>query len=782
MTDQAETPDLSKRAFDRLRRGMERTVEFFRKNQREDGHWVAELEGDALLQSETILLLAFLGEENSDLARRCAQRLEATMLPDGGWEMYPRAGADVTNSVKGYFALKLTGRSAASEPMRRTRDKVLAGGGAERVNSFTRFYLALLGQIPYSQTPAVPPQMIFLPKWFPINIYAMSSWSRTIFVPLSIVSALAPVKRIEPERGIRELMTTEPENWPPLVCPGRELTPGRLSWDAFFRSADRFLWRCRRWGLTPFRRWALQKAKVWTVRHFRKSDGPGAIYPPIVWAWIAFKAMGLADDSPEVTACRKEFEALVIDDGAQTRVAPCKSPVWDTVLAAKALRLAGVEADDSMMTRAETWLLDRQTTEPGDWRNNVKTSPGGWAFEYNNEYYPDCDDTAMALMVLGGSFPEGERNRPLLAGPPAAPRGEPIEPHRREDAIAAGRRWLRAMQNRDGGWAAFDRGNTRELLCRVPFADHNAMIDPSCPDLTGRVLESFARQGYHLRNGERFLRRTVRYLRRQQRPDGSWFGRWGVNYIYGTWQALTGLSAVGVPTDDDAVQAGARWLLSVQQSNGGWGESADSYRDESLKGKGSATASQTAWAVMGLIAAGEADSDAVRRGVEFLLDRQREDGRWDEPEFTGTGFPQVFYLRYHYYSVYFPLMALGLYAANLSSLAGRPNAAAFRSPTEQSAKQSAESNEKASSARLTLFRSEESDESETDDSDRAYLIPFRSESKPMFGAVTAIAGCPPLYLYEGDSVSASDEYGSEDYGPAEYVPAEIPFPLRIFVG
>ena len=665
MADPSSVTVLSGHEFDRLRWAIERSVAFFRKNQRQDGHWVAELEGDALLQSETILLLAFLGEEKSELASRCAEWLEATMLPDGGWEMYPDAGADVTNSVKGYFALKLTGRSASSEPMRRTRDKVLALGGAEKVNSFTRFYLALLGQIPYDQTPAVPPQMIFLPKWFPINIYAMSAWSRTIFVPLSIVSALAPVKKIEPERGIRELMKTEPDHWPPLVSPGRKISAG-LSWDAFFRALDRAIWRCRKWGWTPFRKSAILKAKVWTVRHFRKSDGPGAIYPPIVWAWIAFKALGLNDDSPEITACRKEFEALVIHDGARTQVAPCKSPVWDTVLAGKALRLAGVEPDDSMITRAEAWLLDRQTTDAGDWRSNVKTSPGGWAFEYNNEYYPDCDDTAMALMVLGGSFPEGEKNRRLFAGNVSPMRGEPIAPRRREDAIAAGRRWLRAMQNRDGGWGAFDRGNTNELLCRVPFADHNAMIDPSCPDLTGRVLESFARQGYQLRTGDRFLKRTVRYLRREQRKDGSWFGRWGVNYIYGTWQALTGLAAVGVPASDPAILAGARWLCSVQQPSGGWGESPDSYRDESLKGKGTASASQTAWALMGLIAAGMADSGEVKRGIEFLLARQTDEGRWDEPQFTGTGFPQVFYLRYHYYSVYFPLMALGLEAANVS--------------------------------------------------------------------------------------------------------------------
>lgn len=683
-----------------LIRAIQKTVSFFRQNQGPDGQWAAELEGDALLQSETILLTAFLGEEDSELARGCAKRLVETVLPGGGWEMFPGAGPDVTNSVKGYFALKLTGHDPASEIMAGTRETILRLGGAERVNSFTRFYLALLGQIPYDQTPAVPPQMVLIPNWFPINIYSMSSWSRTIFVPLSIVSALQPVRRLPPEKGIRELMIRSPKKWPPLQCPGRKVSKNPFSWDFFFRFIDKTIWQCRRLGWTPLRQKGIEKAKEWTLSHFRESDGPGAIYPPIIWAWIAFKTLGSADDSPEIVRCRDEIERLTIREETDDsiRIAPCKSPVWDTALVIKALRLSGVMNDDPAIRRGEEWLLRQQTRVPGDWNQNVSVPPGGWAFEYNNPFYPDNDDTAMALMVLSGRFSEGEINAryfrvdhddetetPPLSNaaertgnlhpdrnaiPPdptsSSPAADPVssaEAESKERQVAAGEKWLLAMQNKDGGWGAFDKGNTRKILCRVPFADHNAMIDPSCPDLTGRVLESFGRRGYRLSGNHPFLDRCLAFMKTEQEADGSWFGRWGVNYLYGTWQALTGLAAVGVDPQEEAVRAGANWLLAQQQSCGGWGESPDSYRDPALKGKGTPTASQTAWAVMGLIAAGYENHPAALRGIRYLIETQRTDGRWNETAFTGTGFPQVFYLKYHYYAVYFPLMALAVYAS-----------------------------------------------------------------------------------------------------------------------
>ncbi|MCL2004654.1 MAG: squalene--hopene cyclase [Planctomycetaceae bacterium] len=678
----------------KLRHGIAATRQFFFNHQHPDGYWVAELEGDALLQSETIMLLAFLGEEETELAKECAKHLLDTQLQDGGWGMYTDGKSDVHNTVKAYFALKLTGHDPAADYMQKARVRALELGGVDKVNSFTRFYLAILGQIPHNVCPAVPPQMMLLPNWFPINIYNMSAWSRTIFVPLSIVSALAPVRNLPPEKGIQEIFVKKPEEWGPLVAPGKTLTKNPFSWDYFFRFCNSAMWLCRRWGVTPFRKLSIEKAKQWTLEHCEKSDGPGAIYPPIIWAWIAFKALGYADDSKEVQYCRKELEALIIrnEERGSVRVQPCRSPVWDTSLTLKALMLGGLTISHPAVRKGVQWVRSRHIKEPGDWTVQWKKRlpatqatrrTGGWCFEFNNAFYPDCDDTAMALMVLAGRFEESGGQLPPDLRITAVENVESLDEAKQcmletadtQAALDSGLRWLLGMQNKDGGWAAFDRDNNKEFLCKVPFADHNAMIDPSTPDLTGRVMESLGRLGFRVgKNPE--IDRVVAYMKKEQQADGSWFGRWGVNYIYGTWQALTGLTAVGVPTDDKAIQAGANWLLAHQHQSGGWGESPDSYEDSSLRGTGTPTASQTAWAVMGLIAAGKIDdADASRlalrgeadcpvtRGIKFLLDRQRPDGTWYEPEYTGTGFPLVFYLKYHYYSVYFPLMALSLYAS-----------------------------------------------------------------------------------------------------------------------
>jgi len=645
-----------------VRRAIHRTRQWLLARQQPDGSWCAELEGDTILESETILLLAFLGEEDSDLARRCAAYLLEKQLPEGGWAMYPGGGVEISGSVKAYFALKLTGHDPGAEFMRRARAAILAHGGADAVNSYTRYYLALLGQISYEQCPAVPPEIVLAPTWFPINLYAVSSWARTIIVPLSIISAMRPVRRLEPRQGIRELFIREPENWPPLRCPGLKGGTGPLSWDRFFRTIDGLLKWCQRRRFLPLRKKALAAAERWMITRFDQSDGLGAIYPPIVWSIVALKCLGYPDDSPESEYCRKQLRDLQLDDlkTGTTRLQPCKSPVWDTAITIRALAAAGVPAENSALREAVRWLLDRQIRRPGDWAQTVRAEPGGWCFEYANDFYPDCDDTAMALMALQTQF---------AAPAPAREAGEtPAEVRRRVDAleqtvaaIDRGLRWLQAMQNRNGGFGAFDRNNDREFLCHVPFADHNAMIDPSTPDLAGRVLEAMGRLGR--RAGDPGVDRAVAYVRRSQHADGSWFGRWGVNYIYGTWQAVTGLVAVGVPADDSAVIAGAQWLLKHQQPNGGWGESPDSYASPELRGQGPTTASQTAWALLGLLAAGLHDHPAVERGMRYLLQTQNEDGSWTESEFTGTGFPQVFYLKYHYYPIYFPLLALAQWLA-----------------------------------------------------------------------------------------------------------------------
>jgi squalene-hopene/tetraprenyl-beta-curcumene cyclase len=652
---------------------IRRTRQWLLAQQHPDGHWCAELEGDTILESETILLWAFLGCEDSELARRAARYLLEKQLPGGGWAMYPGGGVEISGSVKAYFALKLTGHDPSAEYMQRARGAILAHGGADAVNSFTRYYLALLGQISYEQCPAVPPELVLLPRWFPVNLYAMSSWSRTIVVPLSIVAAVQPVRSIPPERGIRELFLREPKNWPPLRCPGMQGGTGLVSWDHFFRTINkglRFLQR-RRW--MPFRRRAIAAAEQWMLRHFQRSDGVGAIYPPVVWSIIALKCLGYADDSPEMQYAHKQLDELLIDEPRRgtARFQPCKSPVWDTAITLRALAASGVRADSPAMRRGAEWLLEKEVSRPGDWARSVDAQPGGWYFEYANEFYPDNDDTAMVLMALqtqaGETLPVCDALPPelRLVAELSAPRPELWQQihaiHRVAGAIDRGLGWLLAMQNDDGGWGAFDHNNTRQFLCHVPFADHNAMIDPSTPDLSARVLEALGRLGR--RHGDPAVDRAVAYLRRTQEPDGSWYGRWGVNYIYGTWQVLGGLAAVGVPQDDPAVVAGVQWLLAHQQPSGAWGESADSYADPRLRGQGPPTASQTAWALLGLMAAGASQHPAVARGIAYLLQSQDRDGTWEERPFTGTGFPRVFYLRYHYYPIYFPLMALAQWAA-----------------------------------------------------------------------------------------------------------------------
>jgi squalene-hopene/tetraprenyl-beta-curcumene cyclase len=426
----------------------------------------------------------------------------------------------------------------------------------------------------------------------------------------------------------------------------------------------------------PLRRKALAAAERWMVARFDQSEGLGAIYPPMVWSIVALKCLGYPDQSPEVQYCHIQLRDLVLEDkeAGTARLQPCKSPVWDTAISVRALAQSGVRPENPAIREAVDWLLKRQIVRRGDWAETVDAEPGGWCFEWANDFYPDSDDTAMALLALKTQFSQATVDHKAL--PPelhlADETDETQDETRQEiasmqdtvSAVDRGLRWLLAMQNRDGGWAAFDRNNDREFLCHVPFADHNAMIDPSTPDLTGRVLEALASLGHRL--GDPAVDRAVAYVRRTQNADGSWFGRWGVNYIYGTWQSLVGLIAVGVPTDDPMVVAGANWLLSHQQACGGWGESPQSYEFPHLRGQGSPTASQTAWALMGLLAAGLGEHPAVGRGVRHLLRTQNVDGTWDEPEFTGTGFPRVFYLRYHYYPIYFPLLALSQWAVTVN--------------------------------------------------------------------------------------------------------------------
>ena len=658
--------------------------------QHADGHWCGELEGDSILQSEYLLLLTWLGREKTDDAKAVARHLLGQQEPGGHWGQYPGGPIDVSATVKAVLALRAVyadGGAPADLQMCLDAAKraTLAAGGAEGVNSFTRYYLALLGQIEYRQCPAVPPELMLVPGWSPLNLSEMSAWSRTIVVPLSLLWHFQPSRDLPAEGvSVADLFTGGPENLP-LQMPRceaveREVGDAKFDWHRFFYGLDRVYKAADAVRLRPLRGLAVKRAERWVLDRLAGSDGLGAIFPPMVWAVVGLKCLGYSETSPEVAGQLAELDRLKLTDEddagrAVTRLQPCKSPVWDTAIAAIALRESGLPPHHPTVRKAADWLLDREIRTPGDASlRDPKLEPAGWCFEYRNRFYPDTDDTCMVLMALARCLPAGSGtdwtadfglgadDRTVIAGRDVDPRRAVRDVAAAAPLTAAIRRgvnWLIALQNRDGGWGAFDKDNTRELYCRVPFADHNAMIDPSTADLTARMLELFGLLG--VPREEAFMRRAERFVDDAQEPDGGWYGRWGVNHLYGTWQGLLGLAAIGVRGEDPRVRRAVRWLKSVQHPGGGFGESPASYDDPSTKGQGEPTASQTAWALMGLIAAGDARTPAARRAAAWLRDTQQPDGAWDEPQFTGTGFPSVFYLRYHLYRLHFPLMALARY-------------------------------------------------------------------------------------------------------------------------
>lgn len=607
--------------------------------QNDDGHWCAELEGDSILESEYILTLHFLGRSGEERARKAAEYLRRAQLPGGGWANYPGGPAEVSTSVKAYFVLKLMGDDASAPHMVRARNVILSLGGVEACNSFTKIYLAIFGQCGWDRCPAVPPEIVLLGTWFPFHLYRMSAWSRGIVVPLSIIWATKPSCAVPESARLDDLHVA---GWrrPPVPRPFRE-----MAWRAFFIAVDAGLRGVEALGLTPLRARALAACESWIAERLEESDGLGAIFPPIINTILAFRCLGYALDDPRLLAQVRELERLELEDGDTLRVQPCFSPVWDTALASVALAASGSAPRDPALRRAARWLLDHEVTREGDWKVSCPAAkPGGWYFEYANEFYPDTDDTGEVLAALA-----------------TVRFDDPGEESRRIGAIERGVDWLLAMQNTDGGWGAFDKGCDHEVLTFIPFADHNAMIDPSCEDITGRILEAFRLLGRPATDPA--VRKAVGFLDRAQHPDGTWYGRWGVNYLYGTFLALRGLAHAGVDLRRPRYQRAVELLRSQQREDGGWGELPHSYEDPSKKVMGPSTASQTAWALLALLALGDRKSSAVARGIHFLLERQRIDGSWYDEAWTGTGFPRVFYLRYHLYATVFPLWALATYAA-----------------------------------------------------------------------------------------------------------------------
>jgi squalene-hopene/tetraprenyl-beta-curcumene cyclase len=602
------------------------------------GYWVGELQGDSILESEYILLRFILGQEDDPCLPKIANYLRRLQQPDGGWNLFPGGPADLSGTVKAYFALKLMGDDPAAPHMQAARDLIRRLGGAEKCNSFTKFYFAALAQISYDACPSIPPEIIYLPRWLYFNLYHVSAWTRTMILPLGIVTTLRPIRHLRPEQGIAELyldrqaanrLADSPAGFP-------------LSWSDFFLRVDQGIKWYEKSPIKPLRRRALRAAERWLLEHLDGSEGLGAIFPPMVYILIVFCALGYPDDHPRVKLAHQHLKELFIEEGDAIRIQPCHSPVWDTGLALHALAETGIDPASPPIRSAVAWLLEKECRDGdrGDWlRNCPNADPAaasGWFFEFANPHYPDVDDTAMATLSLAR----------LGAAEGAA-------------AKQRGLQWLLAMQNDDGGWAAFDRTRSRPILERIPFADHNAMQDPSCPDITGRVLESLGHCG--LTSEHPAVRRGIRFLSQEQDPCGAWWGRWGVNYVYGSWQVLVGLRSVGLDMTAPPARAAADWLRSCQKPDGSWGETASSYDQPALKGTGETTASQTAWGTMGLLAAAGPADPAVQRGINWLLNHQSPDGAWEESFYTGTGFPRVFYLKYHLYRLYFPLMALARY-------------------------------------------------------------------------------------------------------------------------
>ncbi len=626
-----------------VRHAVRAAQRYLLDRQEPDGYWVAELEGDTILESEYILLLQFLGRRDPEKFRKLANYIRRWQHPDGYWPIYPGGPPDVSASVKAYFACKLAGHQETEPFMRRARRAILDLGGVTRCNTFTKLYLSMFGQYDWHGVPTIPPETILLPHWFYFNIYAMSSWSRAILVPLAVMNACKPRHPIPDHAHIDELFVD-----------GRDRKRLRLQWDKkpltwrnVFLVVDKLLKIYDASPVKPFRKLALQRSLAWLLEREENSGGLGAIFPAMTHAIMAYKCMGLPDNHPAISKELAELAAFEIEEDDTLRLQPCVSPIWDTAIVLNALADSGYPTDSQAVLRAAEWLLSKQTKRKGDWAVKVPdVEPGGWYFEMENEYYPDVDDTVMVLMALYKTYcPDGQ---PWTETPP------PVR-----EAMRRGLEWVFAMQNKDGGWASFDKDNNNVLFQYVPYADHNAMLDPSSADITARTLEMCSYYG--LGPDDPRVRRAIAYLYREQEEDGSWFGRWGVNYIYGTWQTLRGLARSGEDMRSEPIQRAARWLRSVQNEDGGWGETCQSYEPGHPKADGPSTASQTAWALMGLFNAGDLDSPAVQRGLDYLLRHQNSDGTWEEQWFTGTGFPRVFYLRYHYYRHYFPLWALAQY-------------------------------------------------------------------------------------------------------------------------
>ncbi len=600
--------------------------------QRADGHWAFELEADATIPAEYILLDHFLGTVNQSLHERMAVYLRDIQEAHGGWPLFHRGDLNISASVKAYFALKCVGDDVGAPHMVRACEAILKHGGAATSNVFTRIQLALFGAVPWEAVPVMPVEIMFLPQWFPFHLSKVAYWSRTVIVPLLVLMTKKPQARNPRKIYVDELFTVPPsqvKNW--------HSNNTQSIWNPVFRGIDAVLRLVEPYMPKAPRQKALDACVAWVKERLNGEDGLGAIYPAMANSVMMYDVLGYDRNHPDAAIARKSVDKLVVDGPTRSYCQPCLSPVWDTGLALHALLES--DAPHEALEKACDWLKKEQILDVkgdwADWRPNVR--PGGWAFQYKNDYYPDLDDTAVIVMAL-----------------------DRFDKQKYSEAIERGTEWVLGLQSKNGGWGAFDSDNEYYYLNHIPFADHGALLDPPSADVTARCVGMLAQLGY--KKDHTAVARAITYLRREQEKEGCWFGRWGTNYIYGTWSVLCALNAIDIDPKDPMVRRAVDWLLSKQRPDGGWGEDGASYWPDQPKGEGKeSTPAQTAWALLGLMAAGEVNHPGVAKGVQYLMDTQNEAGLWDEKLYTAVGFPRVFYLSYHGYKAFFPVWALARY-------------------------------------------------------------------------------------------------------------------------